>query len=68
MTVAVLVLAASPAAAQGTRDPAPPALEPSNVVENADPRAWSYSASVPAYVFNLGWEDPTVVVSADVGF
>ena len=35
MTIAVLVLAASPAAAQGTSDPAP-ALESSNVVDDAD--------------------------------
>jgi hypothetical protein len=51
MTIAVLVLAASPAAAQGTSDPAP-ALESSNVVDDADHGADHGASSYSASLFN----------------
>jgi len=67
MTIAVLVLAASPAAAQGTSDPAPPAPESSNVVDGADHSASSYSASLFSYFVPDDQDYVQPTLAADYG-
>ena len=67
MTIAVLVLAASPAAAQRTGGAAPPVLEPSSVVEDANPRARSYSASVFSYFVPEDQDFAQPTLAADHG-